>query len=77
MVTEQEARAALMRHGEYREEPDAFEWLMMESADVAAAANSGVPGAVIAVLIDTAFCDPTDAASVARAQAVHRDLRRG
>lgn len=70
----QRVAMALMRHGEYDESPDSVEWLKVDTAAVAQAAEHG-PAAVVAALIDTGFCfDPPDTDEYQRAAAVAREI---
>lgn len=58
------AMEALVATGHYDETPDAFEWLFREAQDLARVTATGSAvervDAVVALLVDTAFHDPTD-----------------
>lgn len=62
--TMRSAMRALMATGHYSEDPNAFEWISSEAADIAALPEISVP-AVIALLDDTGLHDVTDAAEAA------------
>lgn len=53
-----------MATGHYDETPDAFEWLFREAQDLARVTATGSAAervdAVVALLVDTAFHDPTN-----------------